>query len=178
MTAIKYFTPLLSLCLMACQTTDRPQPMASKEALSASMQAAKQSTPPPPAVMPDAVQRELNTNTLMGSLAAPMETERRIDVSAHDVDARVFFPSLVQGTPFSVAVHPDVQGTISLSLKGVTLSEAIQVVEDIYGYEVSREGRILRVFPAGMRTETFPVNYLYMVRDGLSLTSVSWLNFR
>lgn len=173
MTAIKYFTPLLSLCLMACQTTDRPQPTASKEALSASMQTASQPTPPPPATMPDAVQRELNANTLMGGLTAPMETERRIDVSAHDVDARVFFPSLVQGTPFSVAVHPDVQGTISLSLKGVTLSEAIQVVEDIYGYEVSREGRILRVFPAGMRTETFPLNYLYMERDGLSLTSVS-----
>ncbi|MGL5471054.1 MAG: pilus (MSHA type) biogenesis protein MshL, partial [Shewanella sp.] len=81
MTAIKYFTPLLSLCLMACQTTDRPQPTASKEALSASsMQAASQPTPPPPATMPDAVQRELNANTLMGGLTAPMETERRIDV--------------------------------------------------------------------------------------------------
>ncbi|ESE41511.1 pilus (MSHA type) biogenesis protein [Shewanella decolorationis S12] len=158
---------------MACQTTDRPQPVASKEALATSMQTASQPTPPPPAAMPDAVQRELNANTMMGGLTPPMETERRIDVSAHDVDARVFFPSLVQGTPFSVAVHPDVQGTISLSLKGVTLSEAIQVVEDIYGYEVSREGRILRVFPAGMRTETFPLNYLYMERDGLSLTSVS-----
>ena len=173
MTAIKYITPLLSLCLMACQTTDRPQPVASKEALATSMQTASQPTPPPPATMPDAVQRELNANVMMGGLTPPMETERRIDVSAHDVDARVFFPSLVQGTPFSVAVHPDVQGTISLSLKGVTLSEAIQVVEDIYGYEVSREGRILRVFPAGMRTETFPLNYLYMERDGLSLTSVS-----
>lgn len=173
MTAIKYITPLLSLCLMACQTTDRPQPVASKEALATSMQTASQPTPPPPAAMPDAVQRELNANTMMGGLTPPMETERRFDVSAHDVDARVFFPSLVQGTPFSVAVHPDVQGTISLSLKGVTLSEAIQVVEDIYGYEVSREGRILRVFPAGMRTETFPLNYLYMERDGLSLTSVS-----
>ena len=173
MTAIKYITPLLSLCLMACQTTDRPQPVASKEALATSMQTASQPTPPPPAAMPDAVQRELNANTMMGGLTPPMETERRIDVSAHDVDARVFFPSLVQGTPFSVAVHPDVQGTISLSLKGVTLSEAIQVVEDIYGYEVSREGRIMRVFPAGMRTETFPLNYLYMERDGLSLTSVS-----
>lgn len=173
MTAIKYITPLLSLCLMACQTTDRPQPVASKEALATSMQTASQPTPPPPAAMPDAVQRELNANTMMGGLTPPMETERRIDVSAHDVDARVFFPSLVQGTPFSVAVHPDVQGTITLSLKGVTLSEAIQVVEDIYGYEVSREGRILRVFPAGMRTETFPLNYLYMERDGLSLTSVS-----
>ncbi|MFB2638746.1 pilus (MSHA type) biogenesis protein MshL [Shewanella bicestrii] len=173
MTAIKYITPLLSLCLMACQTTDRPQPVASKEALATSMQTASQLTPPPPATMPDAVQRELNANAMMGGLTPPMETERRIDVSAYDVDARVFFPSLVQGTPFSVAVHPDVQGTISLSLKGVTLSEAIQVVEDIYGYEVSREGRILRVFPAGMRTETFPLNYLYMERDGLSLTSVS-----
>ncbi|MFB2779036.1 pilus (MSHA type) biogenesis protein MshL [Shewanella mangrovisoli] len=173
MTAIKYITPLLSLCLMACQTTDRPQPVASKEALATSMQTASQPTPPPPATMPDAVQRELNANAMMGGLTPPMETERRIDVSAHDVDARVFFPSLVQGTPFSVAVHPEVQGTISLSLKGVTLSEAIQVVEDIYGYEVSREGRILRVFPAGMRTETFPLNYLYMERDGLSLTSVS-----
>ncbi|MBU1391490.1 MAG: pilus (MSHA type) biogenesis protein MshL [Gammaproteobacteria bacterium] len=171
MKAIKYFTPLLSLCLVACQTTNRPQPEASKAELAASMATA--STTPPPATMPDAVQRELNSGALLSGLTPALETERRFDVSAHDVDAKVFFPSLVQGTPLSVAVHPDVQGTISLSLKGVTLSEAIQVVEDIYGYEVSREGRILRVFPAGMRTETFPLNYLYMERDGLSVTSVS-----
>lgn len=173
MKAIKYFTPLLSLCLMACQTTNRPQPEASKAELAASMATATASTTPPPATMPDAVQRELNSGALLSGLTPALETERRFDVSAHDVDAKVFFPSLVQGTPLSVAVHPDVQGTISLSLKGVTLSEAIQVVEDIYGYEVSREGRILRVFPAGMRTETFPLNYLYMERDGLSVTSVS-----
>lgn len=173
MTAIKYFTPLLSLCLVACQSTDRPQPEASKAALVASMQTANRVTTPPPATMPDAVQRELNSGALLAGLAPALETERRFDVSANDVDARVFFPSLVQGTPLSVAVHPEVEGTISLSLKGVTLSEAIQVVEDIYGYEVSREGRVLRVFPAGMRTETFPLNYLYMERDGLSLTSVS-----
>ncbi|MCS6234965.1 pilus (MSHA type) biogenesis protein MshL [Shewanella baltica] len=173
MKAIKYFTPLLSLCLVACQTTNRPQPEASKAELASSMATATASTTPPPATMPDAVQRELNSGALLSGLTPALETERRFDVSAHDVDAKVFFPSLVQGTPLSVAVHPDVQGTISLSLKGVTLSEAIQVVEDIYGYEVSREGRILRVFPAGMRTETFPLNYLYMERDGLSVTSVS-----
>lgn len=174
MKAIKYFTPLLSICLVACQTTDRPQPEASKAELAEAMASASAPKTPPPATMPDAVQRELNANALMAGLNSPsLEAERRFDVSANDVDARVFFPSLVQGTPLSVAVHPDVQGTISLSLKGVTLSEAIQVVEDIYGYEVSREGRILRVFPAGMRTETFPLNYLFMERDGLSVTSVS-----
>ncbi|NDO75053.1 pilus (MSHA type) biogenesis protein MshL [Shewanella sp. SE1] len=166
--------PLLALGLAACQTTDRPNPAASKEALRDSLaQQNAKAVVPPPASLPPGVQQELNADGLLAGLAAPMQTERRFDVSANDVDARVFFPSLVEGTPFSVAVHPQVSGNISLSLKGVTLSEALQVVQDIYGYEISREGRVLRVYPAGLRTETFPVNYLYMERIGLSLTSVS-----
>ncbi|GGE91657.1 pilus (MSHA type) biogenesis protein MshL [Shewanella carassii] len=173
-TRLAYMLPLLALGLAACQTTDRPNPAASKEALRDSLaQQNAKAVVPPPASLPPGVQQELNANSLLSGLATPMQTERRFDVSANDVDARVFFPSLVEGTPFSVAVHPQVNGNISLSLKGVTLSEALQVVQDIYGYEISREGRVLRVYPAGLRTETFPVNYLYMERIGLSLTSVS-----
>ncbi|MGI2170283.1 pilus (MSHA type) biogenesis protein MshL [Shewanella sp. MF05960] len=174
MKVIKYVTPLMSLCLVACQTTDRPDPETVKSTLSESLQQAQANAAvtPPPAAMPAEVQRELNGSNVLTS-AKVLPAERRFDVSANNVDARVFFPSLVKDTPLSVAVHPDVQGTISLSLKAVTLSEALQVVEDIYGYEVSRQGRILRVFPSGMRTETYPLNYLYMQREGLSLTSVS-----
>ncbi|WP_028775061.1 pilus (MSHA type) biogenesis protein MshL [Shewanella waksmanii] len=174
MTVYKIITPMLALALVGCQSTDRPQPVESKAALSKSVeQTQTQAATPPPAMMPDSVQRELSSQSLLSGLEPRMQTERRFDVSAQDVDAKLFFPSLVQGTPLSVAVHPAVTGSISLSLKAVTLSEAIQVVEDIYGYEVSREGRILRIFPAGMRTETFPLNYLYMERHGLSLTSVN-----
>ncbi len=174
MRAINIITPLIALLLAACQTTDRPQPVESKQVLSDSVQAEQnKTTTPPPAVMPHAIQKELASKSLLSGLSPVVRAERRFDVSANDVDAKVFFPSLVQGTPLSVAVHPGVSGTISLSLKGVTLSEALQVVEDIYGYEVSREGRILRIFPSGMRTETFPLNYLYMERQGLSLTSVN-----
>jgi MSHA biogenesis protein MshL len=175
MNVIRYVTPLMSLCLVACQTTDRPDPQTAKAALNESRQQAEasQAITPPPAEMPEDVQRELNGNNVLSQSARALPAERRFDVSANEVDARVFFPSLVKDTPLSVAVHPDVQGKISLSLKAVTLSEAIQVVEDIYGYEVNREGRILRVFPSGMRTETFPLNYIYMQREGLSLTSVS-----
>ncbi|RPA64598.1 pilus (MSHA type) biogenesis protein MshL [Shewanella frigidimarina] len=175
MNVIRYVTPLMSLCLIACQTTDRPDPQTAKAALNESRQQAEtsQAITPPPAAMPEDVQRELNGNNVLSQSARTLPAERRFDVSANEVDARVFFPSLVKDTPLSVAVHPDVQGKISLSLKAVTLSEAIQVVEDIYGYEVNREGRILRVFPSGMRTETFPLNYIYMQREGLSLTSVS-----
>jgi len=174
MKVINYITPLVSLCLVACQTTDRPDPQASKTAFNEIRQQTEiKQTTPPPAMMPEDVQRELNGQNLLSQSATALPAERRFDVSANDVDARVFFPSLVKDTPLSVAVHPDVQGKISLSLKAVTLAEAIQVVEDIYGYEVNREGRILRVFPSGMRTETFPLNYIYMQREGLSVTSVS-----
>ncbi|NKF52340.1 pilus (MSHA type) biogenesis protein MshL [Shewanella sp. WXL01] len=175
MKSLKILTPVLSLCLVACQSTNRPEPTAVKGALNESVQTATApaKATPPPAVMPADVQAELNNSRNIAATSPARPAERRFDVSANDVDAKVFFPSLVKGTPLSVAVHPDVEGSISLSLKGVTLSEAVQVVEDIYGYEVSREGRILRIFPAGMRTETFPLNYLYMEREGLSLTSVS-----
>ncbi|MEZ9197364.1 pilus (MSHA type) biogenesis protein MshL [Shewanella sp. 10N.286.54.B9] len=174
MRSIYYITPLMTLLLVACQTVDRPNPVESKQAIAESLATAESAAlAPPPAVLPDEVQRELASNSLLAGFTPAKRTERRFDVSAHDVDAKVFFPSLVQGTPLSVAVHPDVSGTISLSLKGVTLNEALQVVEDIYGYEVSRESRILRIYPAGMRTETFSLNYLYMERQGLSLTSVN-----
>lgn len=174
MRSIYYITPLMTLLLVACQAVDRPNPVESKQAIAESLATAESAAlAPPPAVLPDEVQRELASNSLLAGFTQAKRVERRFDVSAHDVDAKVFFPSLVQGTPLSVAVHPDVSGTISLSLKGVTLNEALQVVEDIYGYEVSRESRILRIYPAGMRTETFSLNYLYMERQGLSLTSVN-----
>ncbi len=174
MRSIYYITPLMTLLLVACQTVDRPNPVESKQAIAESLATAQSAAlVPPPAILPDEVQRELASNSLLAGFTPAKRAERRFDVSAHDVDAKVFFPSLVQGTPLSVAVHPDVTGTISLSLKGVTLNEALQVVEDIYGYEVSRESRILRIYPAGMRTETFSLNYLYMERQGLSLTSVN-----
>ncbi len=170
--------PLVASFLFGCQSTDRPQPSAAKEALSQELTATEQSAEkplPPPAVLPIEVQNELKADELLSAagMSGKLGMERRFDVLANDVDAQVFFPSLVAETPFSVAVHPDVSGSISLSLKAVTLSEAIKVVEDIYGYEVSREGKILRIYPSGMRTETFALNYLDMERHGLSMTSVT-----
>lgn len=170
MTAIRTITPLLAFLLMACQSTDRQAPVESMSVLNESIQNDKNIIPPPPAMMPESVQNEL---ALQSELSTTIRAERRFDVSANNVEASVFFPSLVQGTPLSVVVHPNVTGTISLSLKEVTLSEVLQVIEDIYGYEVSQENRILRIFPAGMRTETFALNYLQMKRQGLSLTTVT-----
>ena len=76
--------------------------------------------------------------------------------------AAEFFASLVSDSDFSIVVHPDVRGTVSLQLKQVTLPEVMAVVQQIYGFDVRQQGLIYQVYPAGLRTETIAVNYLLM----------------
>ncbi|AWB69123.1 pilus (MSHA type) biogenesis protein MshL [Saccharobesus litoralis] len=99
--------------------------------------------------------------------------DNRFDIDAQDVPAASFFKSLVTNTPLSAAIHPKVEGSISLNLKGVTLIEALDVVRNMFGYEIKIKGRMLQVYPAGVRTETFAVDYLSMQRMGVSMTSIT-----
>ncbi len=125
------------------------------------------------AVVPDSVIDELMP--AIDELADPIiaSSEKRFDIDAVNLPITTFFQSLVVQTPLSVAIHPDVSGDISLSLKGVTLADVVDIVRDMYGYEIEKQGRILKVFPSGLRTETFSVDYLSMQRMGISMTSIT-----
>ena len=105
------------------------------------------------------------TNQLFG--------ESKYDINAQKVDAAAFFSSIVKGTPYSVAIHPDVMGEISLDLKQVALADVFDLVGELYGYEIEHKQNIYRIYPAGMRTETFAINYLLMTRDGSTQTSIT-----
>ncbi len=98
--------------------------------------------------------------------------DERFNVDARNLAAPTFFQSLVDGTRYNVVVDPAVEGTISLDLTQVTLEEVMDVVSDLYGYEIAREGRIYRVRPAGLRTRIFQVDYLDIQRSGNSETQV------
>jgi MSHA biogenesis protein MshL len=99
--------------------------------------------------------------------------ETKYDINAQKVDAAAFFSSIVKGTPYSVAIHPDVTGEISLDLKQVALADVFDLVAELYGYEIQRKQNIYRIYPSGMRTETFAINYLLMTRDGSTQTSIT-----
>lgn len=99
--------------------------------------------------------------------------EKRFDIAANGIDVKSFFSSLVEQTPYSVVFHNDLTGTLSLDLKQVTLTEAIDAVTALYDYRVERDGNILQIFPASLTTETFSFNYLMIKRNGTSQTSIS-----
>ncbi|WP_339720787.1 pilus (MSHA type) biogenesis protein MshL [uncultured Paraglaciecola sp.] len=123
----------------------------------------------------ESVPDEINQALLPSPSDTPSQLfgESKYDINAQKVGAAAFFSSIVKDTPYSVAIHPDVTGDISLDLKQVSLAEVFDLVSEIYGYEIERKRNIYRIYPSGMRTETFAINYLLMTRDGSTQTSIT-----
>ncbi|EPJ2731928.1 pilus (MSHA type) biogenesis protein MshL [Vibrio parahaemolyticus] len=121
--------------------------------------------------IPSSVEADLMPN-LDSNVSSDNGTSKRFRIQANAVEARSFFASLVKGTEYSVAIHPAVQGNITVNLSDVTLDEVLSVVQNMYGYDVMKSGKVIQVYPAGMRTVTVPVDYLQFKRSGRSLTSI------
>jgi MSHA biogenesis protein MshL len=92
----------------------------------------------------------------------------RFDLSVNNAPAAQVFMSIASGTRYSMLVHPNVSGTISLNLKDVTLREALDSIREVYGYDYKIEGTRVFVQPAGLQTRIFQVNYLPGQRRGFS----------
>ncbi|WP_440903005.1 pilus (MSHA type) biogenesis protein MshL [Catenovulum sp. SX2] len=122
--------------------------------------------------IPDEVWADL-TPELSQLSQDPLADDKRYDIEAQAVAIEPFFRNLVADTALNLVVHPSVSGDLTLSLKGVTLAEVVEIVKDIYGYDIRLKGRLLQIFPAGMRTETISVDYLAMQRFGASFTSIT-----
>ncbi len=99
--------------------------------------------------------------------------DQRFDLNVNSAPAAQVFMAIVSGTRYSMIVHPDVRDTISVTLKDVTVVEALDTLRDLYGYEYRVQGNRITVQPVTMQTRVFKVNYLQATRTGRSDVRVS-----
>lgn len=157
--------------LSACQSVGHQKPTEIQDALS---DAYAENVSQALNAVPESVTKELmEGGDYPAATGTGTSSEKRLRVNANNVNSKAFFTSLIKGTGYNLVIHPDVRGNITLALKDVTVQEALNVVSDIYGYNIERQGQLIQIFPATLRTETFPVDYLQLQRSGVSLTSIS-----
>ncbi|MBU3005071.1 pilus (MSHA type) biogenesis protein MshL [Paraglaciecola arctica] len=164
----------LMVAICSCQSTQKKAPVS--HSLDSAIAEYENETNAAPQRQPlESVPDEINQALLPkpSDSSSQLFGESKYDINAQKVDAAAFFSSIVKDTPFSVAIHPEVTGEISLDLKQVALEEVFDLVSEIYGYEIERKRNIYRIYPSGMRTETFAINYLLMTRDGSTQTSIT-----
>jgi MSHA biogenesis protein MshL len=142
----------------------------------------------------DAIQREMNqaaqdsvqaskpsevSNALLPPLTAEMPKvenkplETKFDLAVNNTPAQQVFMAIVSGTRYSMLLHPEVGGNISLNLKDVTVFDALEAIREMYGYDYKLDGARIYIQPLTLQTRIYQVNYLTGSRAGTSSLRVS-----
>lgn len=160
---------IILLCVLfvsACATSGSKQ--AVKNEITNQMDAAVKNAAQP------SKQEEVN-NALLPPLVAPTgkadagaPVEAKFDLAVSNTPAQQVFMAIVSGTRYSMLLHPDVSGNVSLNLKDVTVFDALEAIREMYGYEYKMDGNRIYIQPLGLQTRIFQVNYLTGQRDGKS----------
>lgn len=164
---------LISILLVSCATTTQPRndttlnKIQDELKLAAKINAAPSSTP------------IAISNALLPPLKIAMpkttakQLEQRFDLIINNAPANQVLMGIVSGTRYSMLLHQDVKGMISVNLKDVTVFEALDSLRELYGYEYKVDGTRIYVEPQAMQTRVFQVNYIVGQRKGTSDTRVT-----
>lgn len=111
------------------------------------------------------------------SLAMPKvdnkSLESKFDLSVSNTPAAQVFMAIVSGTRYSMLLHPDVSGNISLHLKDVSVFEALETIRELYGYDYKVDGSKIYIQSVALQTRIYQVNYLSGLRAGTSSLRVT-----
>lgn len=157
-------------CLVISGCASNKVGLQGAEAVNAALDSpAAASVTPPPASVQQAVMDAVRDKPVATS---PRSVEPRFSLNVNNAKASEVFMGMVTGTPYSMLVHPDVTGTLTLNLKNVTVPEAMEAVRSLYGYEYEVQGNRIIVPSPAMQARVYQLNALAMLRQGKSDTRV------
>ena len=124
--------------------------------------------------MPDAVNDALLPPLkIEAPKSSAKKLEPRFDLVVNNAPAAQVLMGIVSGTRYSMLLHPDLSGNVSVNLKDVTVFEALDALRDLYGYEYKVDGTRIMIEPQTLQTRVFQVNYIVGQRKGSSDTQVT-----
>ena len=168
---MKRIMGLLALLLLSACATGSGTKSGVAEKIRQEMDAA---ATPAEAAKPEAVDQALLPPLAVSSAQVDNKSlETKFDLAVNNTPAKHVFMAIVSGTRYSVLVHPDVSGSISLTLKDVTVFEALEAIREMYGYDYKVEGSRIYIQPLTLQTRLFQVSYLPGQREGKSSLRVA-----
>ncbi|MBF0425540.1 MAG: hypothetical protein HQL66_06950, partial [Magnetococcales bacterium] len=153
---------LMLLALAGCQNIT-PTPELQKEVKEA-LELSRQQTQPTPPTIP-----EIHPPPP----PAVREPEPLFDIQVTGAPMRSVLEGLVAGTPYSLVLDPKIEGQISLDLKQVTVTEAVEVICRMQQLDCQKMRRGFMIFPNQVTSKEFQVHYPDMDRKGTSSLRVS-----
>ncbi len=164
---------MLFLGLAGCATVNPPKDTSTLNKINSELKQAAETRQSSSAV-PEAVSSALLPPLRIAvPKASAKQLEQRFDLVINDAPVNQVFMGIVSGTRYSMLIHPDVKGTISVNLKDVTVLEALESLRELYGYEYKVEGTRIYVLKPGLQSKVYKVNYIVGMRRGRSDIAVT-----
>jgi MSHA biogenesis protein MshL len=121
---------------------------------------------------PEHIARSLLPPPMALPPAAAALPEARFSLAVTNAPAAQVFHAVAADSRYSVLLPPTLPGTVSVNLKDVTVTEALDVLRELYGFEYRIDGRRIFVQPATLNTRVFQIAYPSARRAGRSDTRV------
>ena len=97
----------------------------------------------------------------------------RFSVSFKELSASAAYQAIASSTSLNVIVPAEIKDVMTLSLKDVTIIEALESARDMYGLEFELKGNKLLISKPRLQNRLFQVDYLLGARSGKSELKVS-----
>lgn len=128
--------------------------------------------PQPPAMAREATPpREALPGLIVTEVEGKREPERLYTLSLRGADIREVLMALGKQTSFNIVVDPKVKGAVTVDLKNVTLTEALDTLTGLVEVTYSIKQNIIRVSEPVPETRIFSLQYVNLKRTGSSSTS-------
>lgn len=92
--------------------------------------------------------------------------ERRFSVSARDAGVQDVLLAFSRESERNIIMDPELSGKVTVDLKGVTLTEALDSILSPLGWSYRLDGKFIKIQRAQMETRLFTMNYIATKRSG------------